>query len=166
MEGRSHIIPISWLRGGNMRKLRVAKVRKLITERPTLVRENESLPELALAITEDPKTRTLYVVDEAKKLIGLITLGDLIQAVFANLLEIDVLGFSACRRLSIKKASDVMSDVLVYAKDEEDIETVLRRMLDSKLAEIPVIDNDMKVIGEIDLLELLTIWVEKAMLEE
>lgn len=149
-----------------MRKLKVARVRKLIAEKPTLVNADESLQELALAITEDPKTRTLYVVDESKRLIGLITLMDLIQAVFADLLEIDMLGHRVFRRLSIREASDIMSTVLIYAKDDDDIETVLKQMLDNRLAEIPVVDYNMKVIGELNLLELLTIWVEKAMLEE
>lgn len=62
-----------------MKKLKVAGVRKLITEKPTLVKKNESVSELALAITEDPRTRKLYVVDEEQKLIGFITLMNLIQ---------------------------------------------------------------------------------------
>lgn len=152
--------------GETMRKLTVAKARKLITENPTLVNANESLPELALAITEDPKTRTLYVVDKSKRLIGLITLRDLIQAVFANLLEIDMLGHGVFRRLGIKEASDIMSTALIYAKDDENIETVLKRMLDNRLTEIPVIDQNMKVVGELNLLEMLSIWVERAMIKE
>jgi len=32
------------------------------------------------------------------------------------------------------------------------------------LEEIPVVDDDMRVIGELNLLELLTAWLEKAII--
>ena len=49
-----------------MKRLKVRNARKLIAERPTSVTQDETIEELVLAITEDPKTRTLFVVDKER----------------------------------------------------------------------------------------------------
>ncbi len=149
-----------------MRKYKVSNARKLINVMPTLVSEDATLEELALAITEDPKKRSLCVVDKEGKLKGLITLKDLVKVIFPHLMEIDTLGYSAYRVVATQKASDLLSGVTSPLRDEEDLEEALSRMLDEGVEEIPVIDEEERIIGELDLLELLSVWLEKLGFQE
>lgn len=59
------------------------EVHKLLTK-PSLVNENASLKEVVERITEDPKTRAVYVVDSEKKLKGIIVLKAVLKSAFWN----------------------------------------------------------------------------------
>ncbi|HID96017.1 MAG TPA: CBS domain-containing protein [Candidatus Latescibacteria bacterium] len=145
-----------------MKRLRVYNARRLITETPTTVTPDESLEELVLAITEDPKTRSLFVVDGQKRLKGVITLKDIVRAIFSELTEMDLLGYSAVKATLSRRASDLIEgDNFVCTKDEDTLESALTKMLDNGLEEIPVVDTDTRVIGELDLREMLIVWLEK-----
>jgi predicted transcriptional regulator len=64
--------------------------------------------------------------------------------------------------LIVTKAYEIMSSEAIFSKDDDDLETVLNRIFENELQEIPIVDDDMKIIGEINLLELLTSWLEKS----
>lgn len=148
-----------------MRITKVCNVRKLIAENPTTVSIDTSLKELVLAITEDPKTRSLYVVDEKRKLQGIITVKNLVKAIFPYFIDInDAPSYMTYQRLLAAKVEDIMYPNNIFVKDDENLETALDRMYENDLEEIPVVDDDMRVIGELDLLELLTAWLEKAVI--
>jgi CBS domain-containing protein len=148
-----------------MKSAKVKNARKLITEKPTIINQNASLKELVLAITEDGRTRSLYVVDEKERLQGIITLRELIQSAFVyHIRSIPIPWHSIYHTLLETEAKQVMSTDPVFAKDEDDLEAVLNRMLENEMEEIPVVDDEMKVIGELNLLELLTVWLEKALM--
>lgn len=149
-----------------MKKLKVRNARRLIAERPTTVTLDETIEELVLAITEDPKTRTLFVVDKEKRLKGVVSLKDLVRATFTTLANLDSLGHSAITAALSHRASDISYGTMVYVKDNDSLESALTKMLDSGLEEIPVVDDDLQVIGELSILELLTVWLEKAMKKE
>ncbi len=149
-----------------MKRYKVSNVRRLINVMPTLVSEEANLKELALAITEDPKKRALCVVDKEGRPKGLITLQDLVKVIFPNLMEIDALGYSAYRVIASQKASDLLSGTTSYLKDDENLEEALSKMLDEGVEEIPVIDGKERIIGELNLLELVSVWLEKAGLQE
>ena len=149
-----------------MKKLKVRNARRLITERPITVTPEETLEELVLAITEDPKTRAIFVVDRERRLKGIIGLKDLVRATFTSLANLDSLGHSAVRISLSHRASDMSYGTMVYVKDDDSLDSALTKMLDNGLEEIPVVDDDMKVIGELDLRELLMVWLEKAIKRE
>lgn len=149
-----------------MEKLKVRNARRLITERPITVGSEETLEELVLAITEDPKTRAIFVVDGERRLKGIVGLRDLVQATFTSLANLDSLGHSAIKASLSHRASDMSYGTTAYVKDNDSLESALIKMLDNGLEEIPVVDGDMKVIGELDLRELLTVWLEKAIKRE
>ena len=149
-----------------MKKLTVARARRLIVERPVIVHKDESLPELVLAITTDPKTRSIYVVDDNERLIGMITIHDIINVAFPTLATLDTLGYRASKLLSMKTAGDMITGAPIYAKDDEPLEGVLQRMIDYNIEELPVVDDNLHVIGEINLLEMLIVWLEKLVTKE
>ena len=145
-----------------MKVTKVHNARKLTVENPTLVMLDASLKELVLAVTENPKTRSIYVVDKNQKLIGIITAKNLVKVVFPYFINIDEApSFRTYQRLLATSVKDIMYP---FVKDDDNLESALDKMYENDLEEIPVVNNNMKVIGELNLLELLTAWLEKAII--
>jgi len=142
-----------------MKKIKVKKVRRLITIKPTLVRENATLHQVAKDLISDPKTRAVYVVDEERRLKGIITLESIMKYAFRHHLGVESI-HPPVKFLTAERAEEIMIPP-VYAKEEDTLEETLGKMLRHELEELPVVDEDLKVIGDLNMLEILSIWEEK-----
>ncbi len=143
-----------------MQKIKVKNVRKLICDTPATVEEDETLPEIALAFCDNPKTRTIYVVDKENRLKGIITLDDIVEIIFPEVIKIET-GYEILHTFRGRCAKEIMIEAPLKVRDEDNIEEVLKKMLQNGIEEAPVVDEEDRVIGEINLLEILNVWVEK-----
>jgi CBS domain-containing protein len=57
-------------------------------------------------------------------------------------------------RITAQKAADIMDKYVVCARKEDDLKTVLERMIDNHIKEIPVVDEDKKIIANIGIIDL------------
>jgi len=139
----------------------VKEVHKLLTK-PSLVNENASLKEVVESITEDPKTRAVYVIDDDKKLKGIIVLKAVLKSAFLESIPEPYLSFSSLMsvRPKIKEARDMMVPP-IYVKERNTIKDAFILMMQNDLEEIPVVDDDLKVIGDLNMLEILKLWAQK-----
>ena len=137
------------------------EVHKLLTK-PSLVNENASLKEVVERITEDPKTRAVYVVDSKKKLKGIIVLKAVLKSAFLECIPEPYLSFSSLMSVKpkIKEAKDMMVPP-IYVKEKNTIKDAFILMMQNDLEEIPVVDDDLRVIGDLNMLELLKLWMQK-----
>ncbi len=143
-----------------MEKVRVGDVRKLITQEPTITHEDDSLVKVAEKILEDPKTRSVYVLNSKEKLVGIIPVIELIQYMYYEDIPSEYITYRFPLALSREpKASDIMLPP-VYVKDEEPIREAFRKMFKNNLKELPVVDEEMHVIGDLNILELIVAWLE------
>ncbi len=127
-----------------------------------IVRPEDSLETVIKALLLSPKTMSAYVVDEDGKLLGVISIWDILQATVAHdpdtinsgspsiLFDRDFLQ----RYAFSERARDLMREPVCV-----DLTHSLRRayklMIEHGLTEIPVVDNQGRVIGDLTLLELL-----------
>ena len=144
-----------------MKNIKVKEARELITLRPSIISENATLQEVLGTIIDNPKHRALYVVDKNSKLIGIVDLRRLTRHVFPHLFEEDLIGRGIIDLVSSETAKDLIPHPPAYVTDDDDLETALRRMMENRLEEIPVVDKDMKVIGDLNLLELFEVWMRE-----
>ena len=107
-----------------------------------------------------PTLKSIYVVDDKMKLIGRVTLKKLIKHEFMDLLPSYFEYFDALEFIGKKTVDDLMgpSD---YVKDNDTLKTAFVKMYENEFDELPVVDKNIHLIGNIDLLELLTILIEK-----
>jgi len=141
-------------------EIKIKDMRMLITPYPTFVDKNTSTDEIAKVMIANPGLKTVYVVDEELRLMGGITLKKLIKQEFADLLPNNFEYFGALDFVGKKTAFDLM-ERLVYVKDDDTLKTAFLKMYENELDELPVVDKNFCLIGNIDLLELLTILIEK-----
>ena len=120
-----------------------------------LIRQGTPIDELGGAIQWHRHSRQLYVVDEQDRLLGNITLERLVMYVFASshgssMNPRHVMGLITC-----KYAEDLMTEGTLTAQMDDRIEEVLDRMVDSHVDEVPVIDENRQVLGDLTMIDLL-----------
>lgn len=104
-------------------------------------------------------TRSVYVVNDTGELKGIITVEDVIAC-------LSVIAGHIPRNLSIKTsyklfklsglgaAGDMMRAPVQVTKESE-LQTALKKMADNNLSELPVTDNEGKIIGDLNAFEVL-----------
>lgn len=120
-----------------------------------VVFENASIDDVISAIVKSPHSRMLNVVDDQRRLVGTISLGALTRHVLAHDHEPSIHARSVIGLLSRETASAIMRKKPIYATVDEQIGVVTRRMLDANVKEIPVVDDDKRVIADITIVDLL-----------
>ena len=119
------------------------------------INKDTPIDELAQAIEWHRHSRQLYVVDERNHLLGNITLGRLVMYVFASshgssMNPRHVMGLITCTC-----AGDLMTVGTLSTQMDDRTEDVLERMVDGNVDEMPVIDEDGKVVADLTMVDLL-----------
>jgi len=140
--------------------VKIKDMRMLVTPHPAFVSKDASTDEIAKVMIANPQLKSVYVVDDKLQLIGKITLKMLIKQEFMNLLPSRLSYFGALEFVGKKTAEDIMISS-VSVKDEDTLKTAFVKMYEDDLNELPVVDEKRRLIGNIDLLELLMVLIEK-----
>jgi len=140
--------------------VKIKDMRMLVTSYSGFVNKQASLDDIAKMFIADPGLKSIYVVDDEQKLVGRITLKKLIKHEFMNLIPSSFEYFDALEFIGDKSAQELMIPPY-YVKDNDTLKTAFVKMYENNLEELPVVDDDIHLIGNIDLIELLTILIEK-----
>ncbi len=144
-----------------MKNVKVKQARELITPHPSIIGANAPAVQAAEAILRDPQTRAIYVVDRESKLIGMIDIRRLLKHFLPQMFGVDVMGEGALESLHGEKAKDLIADTPIYVSEEDDLESAVKLMVENELDELPVVDKNLIIIGELNILEILSVWLIK-----
>ena len=139
------------------------KVHELMIDKSVTVGEDEEIFEVANKVAKDCETLLVCVVDKENKLIGMITPKGLLKAAevgeYGNVRHPFFSGREALHLLSSDHARDIMS-APISVKPDDEVQTAIDLMLRSNLYEVPVVNEDGKVIGEINFLGIVShsVW--------
>jgi CBS domain-containing protein len=133
-------------------------VRDLMTTEGTNVPEDAAIYEAVKKIAARTRGKIACVVDREGKLKGLLTPRDILEALevrkFGGVRGRFFAGPEILHLLTSKYAKDIMSaPISVHINDG--VEDAINAMLDHGFYELPVVDKDMKVIGEISYFDIL-----------
>jgi len=146
-------------------KVKVKDVMHLIVKKPATISKDSSLDQLLSKILEDTTSRHVYVVNEGNKLIGSVRLNNTIKYLFPAISlqeNTDVFEIGSYMEYSnAQKVEDIMNTVCSYAFDDSMISDVIRIMIREKTNELPVVDKEFKVIGEINVLEIIMYYLKQ-----
>jgi CBS domain-containing protein len=138
---------------------KVAECYQKITLTPSTVNADDSITLVRKKITKaDPVNRSVYVVDENNKLLGIITVKELLKvlAVRGGISS----GKTPTRRklLNYVSADTTAKDIMrspISVKTTDSLEKALEIFVLHGLEELPVVDENNVVIGDLDAYELL-----------
>ena len=128
-------------------------VKELMIDKFVKVHQDDEIFEAANKVVEDCETLLACVVDDKDRLVGIITPKELLKSAevceYGGARHPFFSGREALHLLTSQYAKDIMS-APVSVKADDDVQKAIAAMLYNGFYEIPVVDNDGKVIGEIN----------------
>ncbi len=144
----------------------VSEADRLLTVEGVVVDASDSLHSVAEQAVRNPGCRVIAVTDADDRLVGILPVKDLVDDIFLKIVpeqfigEIDdyagVLEYG--QRLGARTAGDDMLEPISVSRSQTvgDAFELLHR---HAVAGVPIIDEERRVVGYIDQLELLLVWV-------
>jgi CBS domain-containing protein len=144
----------------------IADADRLLSIEPVVVGGAASLRDIAERAVENPGCRVIAVVDGDERLTGVIPVRVLVNDIFLKILPELFLGeiidldaaLKYAEHLGARKASDIALPP-VSVRADETVRDAFGRMHESRLNGLPIVDAEARVVGYVDQLELLIVWV-------
>lgn len=147
-----------------MSPLRVRDAEKLVSTEPILIREEASIYETVERLIDTRHARCAYVVDLQGRLVGIVTLKALVEHIFAHHYFGDKgQKGSQYEIVHTESALQLAAGQPVYVTPDESLDQAVEKILNRGLEEIPVVDDEGVVTGDINLLDLLSVWMESSL---
>jgi len=150
-----------------MRETKVGEIRKLITVEPTVALESEDIRKIIKMFIDNPIIRAVYIVDKSHHLQGIITIQDILKKIsldFSTLSSIysdlSFSGYEIASSHNNTSARAIMDPEFYFVTDEDPIEKAFNLLFANNAGEIPVVDKDEKLIGDLNVIELLVLWYQ------
>jgi len=119
------------------------------------VQEGASIETAVEALSQSVYSHIVYVTDETQVLQGVITEETLVKYLFIHYHD-DMLDTRALisRALS-EQASDLMRNERLKAVSSDDLDFILEEMIACKVDEVPVLDEDGRMLGDITMKDII-----------
>jgi CBS domain-containing protein len=135
---------------------RVSELVALLKERRLpLIHEKATIKEVVDTMISFEHSRLVYVIDDESRLTGTISLGLLARYVFSPSHEPQIHPRFLIDMLTAETAKDIMQKNTLVAIEEEEVGSVLKRMIGANVKEIPVLDREKRVVADITIVDLL-----------
>ncbi len=149
--------------GGNMAgakdKRSLGKIADLLEQlkqrKIPVVPQKASVSEIIDAFAASDHSRILYVVDDESRFTGILSLGNMIRHVFFHYHDPSIDTKSVISMVVSETAADFMQRDPIFAIHSENVEDVLQRMIDHNVKEIPILDDEKRVVADLTIVDLL-----------
>ena len=142
--------------------VRIAKVVKKLTGREMpAISEQATVEDAIDRMVQFPHSRLLYVVDDQRRLVGIISLGNLVKHFFSQSHEPQVHPRSLLSMITTETVKDIMQHHPIFATEHEEVEGVLKKMVEKNLTEIAVVDDEERLIADVTMIDLLCFLITK-----
>jgi CBS domain-containing protein len=140
---------------------------KLLSMAPIIVHAGDDLQTVAEIAARHPGARVISVVDVQDRLIGVISARVLVNEIFFKIVPEQFLGeildyeqaLEYAKHIGVRTAQDVMLEPVSVQMDHT-VRDAFERMHRNDLNGLPITDEAGKVVGYVDQLELLLVWVQ------
>lgn len=144
----------------------IAEADTILQMAPVVVREADSLHRVAEAAVENTGCRVIAVIDEAERLSGVIAVRRLVNDIFLKIVPEEFLGeiddldavLDYAGHIGARLAREIM-DEPVSVRQGDTVRDAFAKLQSGDLNGLPIIDDDEHVVGYVDQLELLLVWV-------
>lgn len=146
----------------------VSDICDTIVREPSTIKKDAEIKEVLQKIIENPITRHLFIIDDDNKLIGSIRTNRILEHLtpdliienkeYSGLSESDF--FRYFQALEVYNAWDLADKKPISVKLDTTVSDVLKIMHKEKINELPVINENGFLVGEVNLLEIITAYVD------
>ena len=161
--------PAVWSNFDSPRNTPVEEVAAILNLEPTIVNADTPLEDIAQKMLTYPNVHVACVVAEDGRLVGLLRLRVLADNIFFHILPEEFLSeisdlaeaMEFADRSHIRTAGDAMQDP-IWVKQGETVKDAFKRMHENNLTGLPIVNDLYRVVGYINLLELLAICCKES----
>jgi CBS domain-containing protein len=142
---------------------KVKDIWKLVVKKPTCISKDESLDKLLEFINNDTRTRHVYVTD-GTKLIGSIRMNTVVRYLFpleATIEEDTYRSFTNAVKFNANTVGEIMNTTPKYVYEDSPLSDVARILIQERINELPVVDSDMNVTGQVNVYEIIHAYLEQ-----
>ena len=133
-----------------------------------VVSEGEGLIAVSEKLAGSPGVHTVAVVDGRACLVGVIPMRLLMNELFLDVVPEDFLvgmrgieDVEEFARISRAKTAGELMEDAAYVTMDDTVREAFSRMRERKLEGLPIVDEGMKVLGYLDFLQLLRLWLSR-----
>jgi CBS domain-containing protein len=141
----------------DIRDIKVKDVYELLVGKPAIVKDDAILKDAVEAMTLNHISRKVYVTDSEGKLLGMISMETMLKKVGyrVGVREEGMISFfKFVTGIFKENVSEFMKDP-ISVTNENKVLDALKIMVENHLNDLPVIDDEGKIIGELNSLEIL-----------
>ena len=139
---------------------------RLLSIEPIIVQAVDDLQRVAEAAARHPSARLISVVDAGGRLVGVIPVRVLVNEIFFKIIPEQFLGdirdydqvLNYAEHMGARTAGDIMLDP-VFVHPDDTVRDAFEHMHGANLAGLLITDETGRVVGYVDQLELLLVWV-------
>ena len=141
----------------DIRDVKVKDVYEIMVGKPALVYEDAILKDAVEAMTVNQISQKVYVIDSEGKLLGMISMETMLKQVGyrVGVRETGVISFLKFVTGIFKENVTEFMQTPVTITNEHKVLDALKKMVEYHLNDLPVIDEDGKIIGELNSIEIL-----------
>jgi CBS domain-containing protein len=126
-----------------------------------LISEDSTLEDAIEAMVRFPHSRQLYVVDTDGRLRGTISLGNLVRHFFHRSHEPQIHPRFLLSMITTETAKDIMERHPIFTTQGQDVEGVLKRMVEKNIKEIAVLDSEKRLVGDVTMIDVLKFQLDR-----
>jgi CBS domain-containing protein len=130
-------------------------VERLKQRKVPVVSKRATVSEIIDAFAASDHSRILYVVDDEGSFRGVLSLGNMIRHVFFHYHDPSIDSRSLISMVVSETAGDFMQQEPMVTMLSDDVEAVLQRMIDHNVKEIPILDDEKRVVADLTIVDLL-----------
>ena len=125
-----------------------------------IIDQKANIEEIVTDMTHFEHSRLLYVVDHNEKLTGTISWGLLARHVFSSSHDPQIHPRFIMSMITAETAKDIMQKNPLFTTENELLETLLTKIIQRKVQEIPVLDREKRVIANLTVVDLLRFLIK------
>ncbi|MBU0676317.1 MAG: CBS domain-containing protein [Proteobacteria bacterium] len=128
-------------------------------ETASQVTSDAELASIVRSFVHVPSLHHVCVVDDQGRLLGLVNRKRLFKSIFSHYVAADSRVSKLLMLHLAETSGDIMFTHVITTNEDEEIATVISKMIDKNIREIPVLDENGGVIGLLSLLILMQKWL-------
>ena len=149
--------------GKPLGQLKVGDIHHLVVDQPSVIGPDASVEELLRCMLADLRTRSVYVVDEDRRLLGCVRMDRVVdrlfplEAIVSHSFEESLRDASA---LNARTVRDLMVKGVTAVKDGSSLADVAKTLMQERVQELAVLDDDGRLVGEVNVYEIIKAYLD------
>lgn len=147
----------------DLNKKTVKDIRNLLIPQPITAKKGDTIEDVFNKLSNDLRIRNIYVTDDDNKLVGAVRMNVTLEYLFPLASLVERGGNFRDGWVPKLSADGIVSDIMNpkprYVTEEQSLSEVAQMFLREKVTELPVVDAEMKLIGQVNPTEIIVAYL-------